>query len=358
VGLVLRDGSHRGVESLVGSASRALGVERPFCDDTLAYFVERLFPKGIRGALVDLMRRSKRRKVFAATRLIGLALDGSEGGKCGEQHCDQCVAIKDKKGTIHGYKHLFSMISVVGAEPSLPFDVEPYGPGDSEYAASQRLLKRAVAALGPRFADYVVADGAYATAPFLHVATKLGLRVVARLKENVPSLLAQARQRFEARRPTNTFRYKADRVEIWEADDFDPWDTLQWRTVRVIRYRQHKPDGSTVEAYWLTDFTRAEASAKELFVCCKNRWEIENQGFNDGKNRYGMEHIRHHEPNSMLVGWLISILAMAIERLYRCRYLRRGGRPVRSAIALLRDLRLALGACLEQLNTRAYADTS
>ncbi len=27
----------------------------------------------------------------------------------------------------------------------------------------------------------------------------------------------------------------------------------------------------------------------------KSRWEIENQGFNDAKNRYGFEHICHHE---------------------------------------------------------------
>ena len=68
----------------------------------------------------------------------------------------------------------------------LPVDVEPYGPGDSEYGAGQRLLERAVAAVGPRFADYVVVDGEFATAPFLHCAGDLGLRVVARLKGNLP----------------------------------------------------------------------------------------------------------------------------------------------------------------------------
>jgi hypothetical protein len=59
---------------------------------------------------------------------------------------------------------------VVGAGLSLPFDVEPYGPKDSEYAAGQRLLRSAVSALGPRFADYLVVDAEYATSPFLHAA--------------------------------------------------------------------------------------------------------------------------------------------------------------------------------------------
>jgi len=45
-------------------------------------------------------------------------------------------------------------------------------------------------------------------------------------------------------------------VEIWDADDFDSWETLRWKTVRVIRYRQYKPNGKVHEAYWLTDFAR------------------------------------------------------------------------------------------------------
>ena len=85
---------------------------------------------------------------------------------------------------------------------ALPFDVEPYGPGDSEYVAGQRVLQRAVAQVGRRFADYVVADGEFATAPFLHVAGDLGLRVVARLKDNLPTLFAAAVARFTAQPPT------------------------------------------------------------------------------------------------------------------------------------------------------------
>ena len=48
----------------------------------------------------------------------------------------------------------------------------------------------------------------------------------------------------------------------------------------------------------------------------------------DGKNLYGMEHICHHEPNSLVIVWLLIILAMLIERLYRLRYLHRGDHGV------------------------------
>jgi hypothetical protein len=45
--------------------------------------------------------------------------------------------------------------------------------------------------------------------------------------------------------------------------------------------------------------------------------QIENQGFNDGKNLQGIEHVCPHEPNSMLVVWLLIALAMVLERIHR-----------------------------------------
>jgi len=126
----------------------------------------------------------------------------------------------------------------------------------------------------------VVADGEFARAPFLHDANDLGLYVVARLKNNLPELFAAAQKRFRHQPPDQVFGHGKDRVEIWDADDFDPWETLRWETVRVIRYRQYKPNGKVYEAYGLTDFPRHWVSSRTLFRMAKSRWEIENQGFN------------------------------------------------------------------------------
>jgi len=234
------------------------------------------------------------------------------------------------------------MVSVVGTGLSLPFDGEPYGSGDSEYAAGQRLLRRVIGSVGKRFAQYVVVDGEFATAPFLHTAGELGLRVVARLKDNLPELLTAVQQRFPSGPPTTVFQQGADRVEVWDAEDFDPWATLDWETVRVFFYRQHKPDDTVVEAYWLTNFPSSTVGPQSLFRMAKSRWEIENQGFNEAKSRHGLEHICHHHANSLLISWLLTMLALTIERLYRLRYLHRGKHPVPSSAQLLLHLWLSL----------------
>ena len=170
--------------------------------------------------------------------------------------------------------------------------------------------------------------------------------MLARLNDNLPEWFAAAQKRWGRQPPHAVFRHGRDRVEIWDADDFDTWDTLDcWETVRVVRYRQPKPDGTVIEAYGLTNFARRRVSAREIFRIAKSRWEIENQGFHDAKNRHDMAHPAgrdHHEPNSLLVVWLILALALTIERLYRIRYLHRGNHPVVSAIDLVRLLRLSL----------------
>ncbi len=49
--------------------------------------------------------------------------------------------IRAQAGEIVGYRHHLVMINVVGAGRSLPFDVEPYGPGEGELSAAKRLLR-------------------------------------------------------------------------------------------------------------------------------------------------------------------------------------------------------------------------
>jgi Transposase DDE domain len=345
IGQVLREWSFAAIEALVRSpARRALAVARAFSNDALAYFTERLWPERTRQALAAVLQQAKRNKGFDDSRFLGLALDGTASSRSAEPRCALCRPVRDAQQVL-GYRHELALISLVSdGALSLPFDLEPYGPGDSEYAASQRLLERAVAALGPRFADYVVADGEYATAPFLHAVQDRGLWVVARLKANLPLLHQAAEARFRDQPPSHTFEHHGHRIELWDADDFDPWDTLRWTSVRVLRYRQYQPDGTVVEADWLTNAPASHVGSRALYRMAKSRWQVENQGFNDAKNRHGLEHLCHHHANSLLVGWLVMLLALCLERLYRLRYLHRGTHPVRSAIDFVRALRLSLGA--------------
>jgi hypothetical protein len=336
VGQILRQCSFHALEALVRSpARRNLALSIGFSEDALSYFTERLHAGPTRQALFSIVRGAKRNKAFENSGWIGLAIDGTGAGWRTRQGCALCRPKRNAQQQILGYQHYFVLANVVGTGMSLPLDVEPYGPGDSEYAAGQRLLRRVIDGMGKRFAHYVVVDGEFSTAPFLHTAGDLGLRVVARLKDNLPELFAAVQKRFSSLPPSIVFQQGQDRVEIWDAEDFDPWNTLRWETVRVLRYRQHKPDGQVVEATWFTDFASTRVGPRALFLMAKSRWEIENQGFNEAKTHHGLEHICHHHANSLLITWLIACLALTIERLYRLRYLHRGSHRQRTSAELV-----------------------
>jgi hypothetical protein len=332
----LRQTSFLAIEQLVSDTGpRKLGLQAGFGDDALGYFTERLDPARTRQALVDVLHRAKRNKAFENSRYIGLAVDGTTVGRCRQSGCDWCRPYRNAEKQIVGYRHHLAMISVVGTGLSLPFDAEPYGPKDSEYAAGQRLLRRAVSATGPRFADYLVVDAEYATSTFLHTATDVGLPVIARLKDNLPELAAAVKRCFDGCEPQQVLQDGKDRVEFWDEEHFLPWETLHWERVRVLRYRQHQADGSVIEAEWLTNLSQRKVPSWSLYRMARSRWEIENQGFNEAKSRHGLEHICHHHGNSLLITWLLACLALTIERLYRLRYLHRGSHPWRSSAELV-----------------------
>jgi hypothetical protein len=355
-GIVLRAAAYSRIEQLGKSGTRwPLGGRRRFGDDALAYFTERMDPAAVRQALVGVARRAKRNKALAKGPggLVGLAVDGSRAGRFTKAGCPLCRPHNNGEPEA-GHYHALCALSVVGAGPVLPLDAEPYGPGDSEYAAGQRLIQRAVAVLGKRFAQYLVADGEFATAPFLHTVTQCGLYTLARLKENLPTLLEAARARFVDAAPTRILDHEGVRIELWDADDFEPWQTLNWQSVRVLRYRYTDRNGTHVDAYWLTNMPKTFATTATLFLCAKSRWQIENQGFNDAKNRYGLTHTPHHHQNSVLIHWLLVFLALCIERLYRLCYLRRGNHPPLSA----QELHDSFWRSLNAVRSVSTTDTS
>ena len=342
---ILQKTSFHDVERLVRSgAARELTLNRVFSEDSLAYFNARLDPQPTRAALAATAKRAKRNKVFRGQTWMGLALDASGAGRSHAKSkvCELCRPYSDEEGNVLGHKHELVMASVVGVGLSLPLDVEPYGQGDCELAAGRRLLARVTEALGPRFADYVVADAKYAAAPFLNEVARLGLLAVVRLKDNVPSLFDRATARFNSRAPDTGIDHHGEAVEIWTDETFEPWEGLEWTFVRVLRYRYRSPKGEVVDAYWLTNYSQQSISSMSLFRLAKSRWEIENEGFNEAKTRHGMEHICHHDANALLVGWLLLLLGLVIERLYRHCFLHRGRHPRITAADLLTLLLLAL----------------
>ena len=154
MGAWLRRTAFAGIEARVCSqARRALDVSQSFGHDALGYFTARLDPAVRRRATLTAVRQAKRHQAFDDGRFIGLALDGSSAGRSRKKVCKLCRPYRNQQREILGYHHQLVLIRVVGTGLTLPWDVEPYGPGDTEYHAARRRLRRALKNTGGRFAD-------------------------------------------------------------------------------------------------------------------------------------------------------------------------------------------------------------
>ena len=69
---------------------------------------------------------------------------------------------------------------------------------------------------------------------------------------------------------------------------------------------------------WVTDMKLSEKNLEEFIYTGRDRWKIENEGFNNQKNGiYKIEHLCSRHPNAMKIHYLITQISDIIMQLYR-----------------------------------------
>ena len=67
---------------------------------------------------------------------------------------------------------------------------------------------------------------------------------------------------------------------------------------------------------WMTTFNSSQAGADWIGEMGHDRWDIENRGFNELGEHWGMDHCFHHHPNAILAILLIMALAFGLTTLF------------------------------------------
>lgn len=68
-----------------------------------------------------------------------------------------------------------------------------------------------------------------------------------------------------------------------------------------------------------------------------SRWTIENQGFNELANRWHADHVYKHEPQAMLVFWLLAIVCLNVFLVFYDRNLKPAARRTASMLHIARQ---------------------
>lgn len=83
--------------------------------------------------------------------------------------------------------------------------------------------------------------------------------------------------------------------------------SLESKTVR--RQRTKEDELLQREWLWATSLSQERAGTQTILRIGHERWNIENQGFNELVNQWHADHIYHHEPNAIAAILLLLFLA-------------------------------------------------
>ena len=159
--------------------------------DTLGRVHALLQAEGLRQGLHQVYERLKRNKALPDIYGLGVVvLDGHESHASYLRHCPGCLQriIHGESGDrIQYYHRQVTLMLLPGGPPGRPavrllLDHEAQRAGEEEVETAQRLLKRVMLAY-PRAFDLVLADAAYAEAPFFNFLLDHGKHALVVLKD-------------------------------------------------------------------------------------------------------------------------------------------------------------------------------
>jgi hypothetical protein len=309
----LRMGSLNAIDTelrLPRRMNKLIGRRKPSGDSIGRVFAD-MQTESIREILSAINHKLKRNKALRTNwpmRFVGI--DAHELFSSRSRCCSKCLR---RKVTVNGrevseYYHRVVVCHLIGFDLALPLDLEPILPGEGEVVAAKRLLKRVLRRY-QRFFEGIVVDALYLEAPFINFCLEHGKHVIAVLKSNRRLLMQDAEGVFKLMEP-EIFKQDNLTVKIWDCEGFRSLEGVDI-PIRVLhseerqQKRIRKGDKWTIHTqqhnwWWATTIPRALLSSRLLWRAGHNRWDIENDLFNDLVNHWFMNHCFRHEPNAII----------------------------------------------------------
>ena len=167
----------------------------------------------------------------------------------------------------------------------------------------------------PRLPIIITADGLYVSQKVIQTCTDNGWNYIIRYKEGSASFIAKEYQSLP------------EKEKIGSEIEYQNQIMFQNTDVNLIYYyteKKIKPDGKeqTTEFAWITDITITKNNARKIVNAGRNRWKIENQGFNRQKHWQGnIEHACSWNEQAQKNHYLMEQIADFIKQLYEYFYL-------------------------------------
>ena len=287
--------------------------------DTINNVFEKLNIEELRKIQKYMVTTLIRSKMFDKYRYKGkyfqVVIDGTGIMSFKRRHCKHCLKKTYNKGkeeekTIY-YHYVLEAKLVVGDivisldSEFVENEKEDVEKQDCEIKAFYRMAKR-IKKEYPKLPIIISGDALYACEPVITTCRENKWEYILRLKEERLKLLGEEVKCLEKAEGHEEIKY---------------WNNLKYGEVRiekeanVIKYYEKKKEKMT-EFMWLTSFKITENNKKELVYYGRQRWRIENEGFNMQKNgTFDIEHIYSMNYNAMKAHYFFIQFAHTIRQL-------------------------------------------
>ncbi len=288
--------------------------------DTINEVFEEIDINELRKIQKYMITRLIRSKMFDKNRYKGkyfqIVIDGTRIVTFKERHCKHCLKNTYNKGEENEYSiyyHYVLEAKLVVGDIVISIDTEfvenedeKVEKQDCELGAFYRIAKR-IKREYPKLPIIISGDALYAVEPVITICKDNKWEYILRLKEARKKLLGEEIKGLEeAEKEDKEIRYWND-VKYGEVQ-FE-------KQANVLKYYEKKKNEVT-EFMWITSFRITEKNKKELVYYGRQRWKIENEGFNMQKNgTFDIEHVYSKDNNAMKAHYFFIQFAHTIRQL-------------------------------------------
>ena len=271
------------------------------CSHQMTNVLAAVDPEEIAALRPPLLRRLHRQKQLPDALLLGhlmMASDGTGIFSSSEFHCEQCLTQDHQDGSTT-YLHNVLEVKVVtwsGLALSVMTEMQlnpadgKYDKQDCESKAFHRLLPRLKETF-PLQPIVHLLDAGYCNGPVFQAIDAVQHKFICCFKPGSIPTLYQEALTLQALNPHNRIsqtsgpkRHRVRREYTWVND-------LEYEGLTLhFLMCQETTDGQTTTFAWLTNFRVERDNVIIIAQGGRQRWTIENEGFNEQKTGYELEH--------------------------------------------------------------------
>ena len=284
-------------------------TELPYWE-TINKYLERLDPIELENIIPKLIYRLTRMRSFENSRLRNkywhIVIDGTQLYSFSERHCKHCLTreFKDDNGNIlrTEYYHVVleaklvingNIVVSIGTE-FIENESENVKKQDCELKAFYRLAEKLKKNF-PRMPICIGMDSLYAAAPVFDLCEKYGWKYIIRFKDGSIPTVAKEFHVLKELEPEQIWSKKEGK--IIKTYKYVTQITYNSNELNMLEYEQSDMKYPFV---FVTNLTITKRNCEQLVIDGRNRWKIENEGFNSQKNHgINLEHMFSRNYNAI-----------------------------------------------------------